>query len=125
MSADQEWFEGRSTDDEQHERCYWRRVGFAIFLGIALALVSVPLYAQTFSATNEDGKLTLSKDACKLAGPWFEKWKAARWMYKGKHYDACWTVVGTRGGGQSIMVIDSDGQVSQIDARAFKPDEAV
>ena len=37
MSNDKEWFDGRSLD-EQLERCYWRRVGAAVFLGLVLAL---------------------------------------------------------------------------------------
>ena len=38
MSADKEWFEGRSADP--YEKCYWRRVGFAAFVGIVLAMVA-------------------------------------------------------------------------------------
>lgn len=93
-----------------------------LLVAVLLMVVWSTAYAQTMSATNEDGKLTLTKEPCKLAGPWFEKWKAAKWMYRGKPYDACWTVAGTRGGGQSILIIDSDGQVSQIDPRAFQTD---
>ena len=76
-----------------------------------------------FTITNADGKITLTKDPCLLAGPWFKNWRAAKWMYRGKMYEACWSVAGTRGGGQSILVIDSDGQVSQIDPNAFAPDQ--
>ena len=38
MSADKEWFEGRSVDP--YEKCYWRRVGFAAFIGVVLAMVA-------------------------------------------------------------------------------------
>ena len=37
------WFEDRSVDEQQLERCYWRRVGFVIFLAIAFALILGPL----------------------------------------------------------------------------------
>jgi len=100
-----------------------KQVGFAISLGIVLALLPAALLAQSMSATNADGKITLTKDPCLLAGPWFKNWRAAKWMYRGKMYEACWSVAGTRGGGQSILVIDSDGQVSQIDPNAFAPDQ--
>ena len=40
--TDTDWFEGR-TAEEKHERCYWRRVGFVIFLAIAFALILGPL----------------------------------------------------------------------------------
>ena len=38
---DTEWFYGRS--DDRHERCYWRRVGFVLFLAFAAALLLGPL----------------------------------------------------------------------------------
>jgi hypothetical protein len=39
---DTEWIYGR-TAEQKHERCYWRRVGFVIFLAIAGAIVLGPL----------------------------------------------------------------------------------
>lgn len=38
-----EWFHDREVD-EAHERCYWRRVGFGLFIVIALAFIFAPLY---------------------------------------------------------------------------------
>jgi hypothetical protein len=31
-------------DDSMHDRCYWRRVGFGLFIAIALAVIFAPLY---------------------------------------------------------------------------------
>ena len=39
MSINTEWFQGRGTDEEKMERCYWRRVGLAVFLGILAGLL--------------------------------------------------------------------------------------
>ena len=37
MSEEKDWFAGRTGDDPR-ERCFWRRVGAAVFLGLVLAL---------------------------------------------------------------------------------------
>ena len=42
MSQETEYFQGRSTD-EDHERCYRRRIGFMLFALFALALILAPL----------------------------------------------------------------------------------
>jgi hypothetical protein len=65
-----EWFEGLRTDEAKHERSYWRRVGFAIFLGILIGVLMGPLYgcAQTFQGLcavkpigkNENGHTVLA-----------------------------------------------------------------
>lgn len=41
MSQETDWFEGRS--EKQQERCYWRRIGFAIFLALALMMLLLPM----------------------------------------------------------------------------------
>ena len=41
MSQETEWFQ---EQEEAHERCYWRRVGFGLFIVIALAIIFAPLY---------------------------------------------------------------------------------
>lgn len=41
MSEDTNWFAG--VNDDQYERCYWRRIGFIIFATLALALIFAPL----------------------------------------------------------------------------------
>jgi hypothetical protein len=100
-------------------------VVMAITLGVALAAATWQVSAQSFSSTDEDGKLTITKEPCTAAGPWFAKWRAATWVYRGKHYDACWSVVRTTAGGQTIVVIDSDGQVSNINPARFAPESGV
>lgn len=42
MANDSEWFQG-NVAEEQHERCYWRRIGFLIFTALALAAIFAPL----------------------------------------------------------------------------------
>ena len=44
---DTEWFYGRR--DDRHERCYWRRVGFVIFLALAMGLPWLFLRAGSFN----------------------------------------------------------------------------
>lgn len=96
-----------------------------IMLGVALAAATWSAGAQSFSATDEDGKLTLTKEPCTAAGPWFTKWRAARWMFRGKPYDACWTVAKSASGAQMIVIIDSDGQVSNMSPNRFAPETGV
>lgn len=103
---------------------------WALVLGasIAAALYASGVQAQaprTFSSEDANGKITLVQAPCEKAGPWFGNWRAATWLYKGKHYDACWLAVQTSGGSQTILVIDSDGQVSNIDPQRFRPDEGI
>jgi hypothetical protein len=99
---------------------------WAIVLGAAIggAFYASGAHAETptFSSVDENGRLTLTEAACEKAGPWFAKWRAATWLYQGKHYDACWTMARASTGAEIVLVIDSDGQVSNIDARHFRRD---
>jgi hypothetical protein len=56
---DTEWFEGQT--DERLERCYWRRVGFAIFLGICLAIIFAPLYGCATEKKADDPRVCYLK----------------------------------------------------------------
>ena len=100
----------------------WLILILAIFLGAGIVTAAWP--AETFSATDENGKLTLSNTPCTL-GNWFKEWKAAHWLYKGKSYEACWRLQKTMDGRDRIVIIDSAGMVTPVDPRAFAPDEAI
>jgi hypothetical protein len=45
MSQETNWFQDYDGEKETPaERCFWRKVGFSIFIGISLALILGPLY---------------------------------------------------------------------------------
>lgn len=94
---------------------------------IVLLIVCWPsllLAEPTFSATNEDGKLTLTYEPCNQH-PWLMEWFAAHWSFRGKDYEACWTVQPTLNGGKRVVVLDSDGVMTPLPPEIFKKDEAV
>lgn len=124
--SDKEWFEGLSTDEARHHRWYLRRLGFLLFAAMALVFVLFPLkaWSDTYSATNPEGKITLTKEPCNL-GPWFKDWKAAKWFYQGKDYEACWRVQATQDDRRQIVIIDSSGLISSVSPGAFRKDEGV
>ena len=88
-----EWFEGRSTDEEQMEKCYWRRVGFVIFLAVVAGLILIPLnaHAEPVLQTNlPDGTvITLHTDKCELKEVTNLDMRAT-WQDKAGTYEGCW-----------------------------------
>lgn len=112
--------------EERRQRAYLRRVvGLLLLCALALAMLLAPLYAaDTYSASDENGKLTLTKEPC-AQHPWLKEWKLARWFFQGKPYEACWNVQPTRTGGQMVVVIDSAGVVTPLPPQIFRMDEGV
>lgn len=41
------------SDEARHERCYWRRVGFFIFLGLVIGMLLGPLYGCSTEMRSE------------------------------------------------------------------------
>ena len=82
------------------------------------------LAEDTYSATDMNGTLTLAMKPCPLGG-WFKDWKAAKWIFRGEFYDACWRVQPTQDEKPQIVVIDSSGVMSSHSPRAFHKDEGV
>lgn len=84
-----EWFEGRSTDE--HQRAYrWRVYGFAVVLGVVLAVFMAPLQAEPMAVADRNGiKITLDTDKCALPEVTNLPLKAT-WEEKGKVYQGCW-----------------------------------
>ena len=88
-----EWFEGRSADEEQMEKCYWRRVGFVIFLAVVAGLILIPLNAHAepiYRASTADGVvITLHKEKCQIKEVSNAPFRAT-WLEKGKEFEGCW-----------------------------------
>jgi len=82
------------------------------------------LFAETFSATNQNGKITRTAEPCQLGG-WFKEWRSAKWFYQGKDYEACWTVQKNSEGGPLIVLVDSSGVVSSVPPAAFRKDDGI
>ena len=88
MSGDKEWFEGRSADP--YEKCYWRRVGVAVFLGLLLALFVGLAHGEPFAIAKADnGSVTLHKAPCALKTVSNLPFKAV-WVQDGKVFEGCW-----------------------------------
>lgn len=85
-----------------------------IFAAI-LFLFPMPAKAD-YSVGNGDNKLTLTDKPCQLGG-WFTGWLIAKMTYQGKKYDACWKLQGS-----TVVVVDSNGDMSNVPAQHFKKD---
>lgn len=140
MAQNDDWSEGRSwslfhPDEEAHERCYWRRIGFLLFAAAAAAIILLPMLLGGCAATIErkpayDGpamfiadskgnSIRLTKAPCPNVSGWLAM-SAAEMVYEGKQYKACWVLIG-----QTILVFDSNGDATPIPANAFKPEVGV
>jgi hypothetical protein len=87
---------------------------------LASILILVPMPANAdYSVSNGNNRLTLTDKPCQLGG-WFTGWKIARMIYEGKPYEACWRIQG-----ETVVVVDSNGDMSNVPARAFKKDVEV
>ena len=121
MSINTEWFQGRGTDEEKMERCYWRRVGLAIFLGIALAVILLPLVAVAkpqYLASSGDVTITLFNDKCELKEVANLPFKVT-WQEGGKVFHGCFGVNGEAG--VVMMFFPGDKSVAAAPVGMFKP----
>lgn len=105
-------------DDDPYERCFWRRVGFAAFLGIVLALFAGLLYAEPVArADAENGHVTLHKSPCELKDKIANLPHKAVWVQDGKTFAGCWA---HHPYGLVIAYFD-DLTVVLINPQVFKP----
>lgn len=93
----EEWFEGRSTDERRMERWYWRRVGLLLVIAAALAMIFWPMKASAdplFRMLTPEGVvITLHNDKCLVKEvenlptriTWDEKGKVTEGCYGVKH----------------------------------------
>lgn len=82
---------------------------------VAMMLFAVSVNAGDLFVKDRAGsKITLKETACSIAG-WFSKWKNAIVLYQGKTYQACWRLQA-----DSVVVIDSAGDVTPVPAGAFQ-----
>jgi hypothetical protein len=112
-----EWFEGRSVDEQKMERCYWRRVGFVVFLAVLMALVLLPLqaYAEPLYVAETGGiRITLHSEPCELGAVTNLKMKAT-WVENGKVSQGCWAATPF---GVVVAYFD-DKTVATIPVQAF------
>ncbi|MDP2621999.1 MAG: hypothetical protein U0990_04035 [Candidatus Nanopelagicales bacterium] len=112
------------------ERIYLRRIVGIVLAAVAffclIVLGARYAYAEeTYSAADQNGKLTIMLVTPCPLGPWFKDWKAAKWIFRGQFYDACWRVQPTSDGRPQIVVIDSSGVMSSQSPGAFRKDEGV
>jgi len=77
----------------------------------------------TYSATGPEGKVTLTAEPCQQH-PWLAGWQVARWMWKGKAYEACWRMQKANGE-HLIVILDSTGEVATFYPTQFVKDEAI
>lgn len=77
----------------------------------------------TYSATGPEGKVTLTAEPC-TQHIWLAGWQIARWMWRGKAYEACWRMQ-RNGGEQLVVILDSSGEVATFYPTQFVKDEAI
>lgn len=83
---------------------------------LALLLIALPANAESYTAKDSRGNsVTITDKPCGL--PWFTGWQKAVMRFEGKNYEACW-----RTKGASIVVFDSDGDISSIPVSMFEKD---
>ena len=131
--SDKEWFQGEVVEDWQYERCYWRRVGFAVFAALAAVMLLLPLGGCSSVVFVEDRKpaydgppllakasngdsIRLTKEPCPNTSGWLAM-SSAEMFYQGKSYKACWVKVGPY-----VLVFDDNGDVTPLPAGAFEPE---
>lgn len=124
-----EFFQGLSADEQEADRKHNATRLLVLIIAISFGAAALVAWssgwaADTMSASDQNGKITLSLEPC-AASPWLAEWKTASWLYKGKVYAACWRVQKTTSGADTVIVLDSDGMVTPIDPRQFKRDEGV
>lgn len=79
----------------------------------------------TFSASSPTGdKVTLTAEPC-TQHPWLQHWQVARWIWRGKPYDACWRLKDTPQGDKVVVVLDADGDIVSFDPTQFVKDEGI
>lgn len=98
---------------------WYFKLAFIFCLPAAVLAEDLP----TYSVTSEYGKLTLTAEPCK-AHEWLKEWEVARWMWKGKPYEACWRVQ-SDGTQQLVVVVDSNGEVTTFHPGQFVQDKTI
>ena len=119
-----EWFEGLSVENVEEiemEKCYWRRIGFAFFLGLLTILLVMPLFTtagnSTYSTKDSNGNsVRLLDEPCPDVPQWMNLRKADM-FYRGKNYKACWVVIGT-----VVVILDDNGDSTALPIHQFVKD---
>lgn len=115
--------EALRTQEAKEERAHVR-----VWVGRILVLLAVLVttvyatgaYADTYSVKAQNGdSITLMDTPC-TQGEWFKLWKAARFVYQGRSFEACWRVEDTM-----VLVLDAEGDLSSVPMQAFSKDEGV
>lgn len=105
----------------------FRKVGFAVFLGLVLALfVGNVLAAPTFRSTDQNDRtmqLVLLNDSCKdekvlkhIKHEWHAKLRAARLTWGGQEWSSCWIEID----GLIYSVDEAGAPLQAIPRRAFR-----
>lgn len=94
------------------------RVGLgviAIIMFIVLMAVFSPANAKNLVAKDASGNtVTLTDKKCSIPSPWFKDWLSGTLTYKGKLFQVCWRISGT-----TVVVLDSEGDVTPVPMRFF------
>ena len=88
-------------------------------LAVVLMLFAMSVNAAMVAKDSAGNSVTLQETAC-VSDPWLKDWKAATMFYQGKVFAACWRIQG-----QTVVIIDSAGDVTPIPMTAFRPETSV
>lgn len=88
-------------------------------LAVVMMLFAVQANAAMVAKDAAGNSVTLQETAC-VSDPWLKDWKAAVMFFDGKQYAACWRIQG-----QTVVIIDSAGDVTPIPMTAFRQETSV
>ena len=93
----------------------WLLLG-GVALVIGLAAFSGKAQGETYILRDQQGNhVMLQQTPCKM--PWLSKWFEASMVFQEKPYAACWKLMGD---GNTVMVLDSTGDLTALPLQAFR-----
>ncbi len=92
-------------------------IGWLLLMILLISLLGYCGRVEAFPlrAVSPLGSVTVFEEPC--PHPWLKKWKRAELIYKDQKYEACWAADQSS---QSVLVIDSEGDLSMLPMAAFQ-----
>lgn len=127
MSHETEWFGGMRQEGGARQRpTLLPLIVWAVIFGLAIgaALYSAKAAAEgavtTYSTTDGSGNtVRLTLEPCPDAPGWLTL-RRAEMRYEGVDYAACWVALG-----QTVIVFDSNEDITPVPAQSFQKDEGI
>jgi len=86
---------------------------------LMLFAMSNPAKADMVMRDQNGNYVRLHTEPCAIS-PWTKEWKTATFFYEKKQYAACWRLQG-----ETVVVLDSEGDITPLPVRSFRPETGV